>query len=60
MSSIFGTTNKKHIGVYKFSKKIDKKPYALGGDVVVYPSKVKRFFKKTIFSVVEKIKKNKE
>ena len=42
-----------------FQKKIDKKPYALGGDVVVYPSKVKRFLKKQ-FSVVEKIKKNKE
>ena len=57
LSSIFGTTNKKHIGVYKFSKKIDKKPYALGGDVVVYPSKVKRFFKKNNFQLLKKLKK---
>ncbi len=57
LSSVFGTSNKTHVGVYKFSKKIDQNPYALGGEVVVHPTKVKKFFKNSNFQLLKKLKK---
>ena len=57
LNSIFETTNKKHFGVYKFSKKIDQNPYALGGNVSVFPVKVKRFFKNSNFQLMKKLSK---
>ncbi len=59
LNSIFETTNKKHFGVYKFSKKIDQNPYALGGNVIVLPTKVKKFFKNSNFQLLKKLSRTK-
>ncbi len=55
--SIFKTNNKQHLGVNNFSKKIDKLPYSLGGNVFIYRNKAKFFFKNNNFDLVKKLKK---
>jgi len=57
LNSVFGTTSKKHIGVYKFSKKIDKNPGALGGKVIINPIKIKKFFNNNNLQMIKKLKK---
>ena len=38
-----------------FQKKIDQNPYALGGNVIVFPTKVKKFFKNSNFQLLKKL-----
>ena len=55
--SIFGTTNKTHLGVNNYSKRIKKSSISLGGKVHVNYNKVKNFFIVNNFDTIKKLKK---
>jgi len=57
LRSIFGTTNKTHLGVNNYSKKLQKNPYSLGGKVFIYRNKIKKFFKINNFDTLKKLDK---
>ena len=55
--SIFGTSNKTHLGVNHYLKKIEKKSISLGGRVFVSRDKAKKFFIINNFDMIKKLKK---
>jgi sulfate adenylyltransferase len=55
--SLFGTTNKTHLGVNNYSKKIKKNFISLGGRVHVNYNKVKKFFISNNFDTMKKLEK---
>ena len=57
LNAIFGTTNKIHLGVDNYLKKLEKKSYALGGRVSINQSRIKKFFKFSNYDTLKKIEK---
>lgn len=57
LKSIFGNKSKNHLGVYNFLNKLKRKPYSLGGEVFIYESKTKKFFKKSNFETLKMLMK---
>ena len=57
IKKLFGTTSKAHLGVNNYLKKIKGKSFCLGGEVNIFKSKIKKYFKYSNFITIKNLKK---